>query len=338
MKEYILGVDGGNTKTDYFLFDTNGNFIDFVRSGTCSHEGLKDSFDGSYRVMKDILDEFLPKHNITTADIKATVLGLAGVDTPYQKQKLEEVCVKLGFKNFKVVNDSFLGIKAGSMNGCGVCSINGTGTSSGGIDSKGNYLQVGGIGSIVGDEAGGSWIARRAIRKVFDAAYRFGKPTLLTDIVFNALGITDKYYLMEAISESLMGRKLNLTALTIAVFEGANQGDEVCLDILKEMADNLARSAGGCAVNLDFGDQVDIILAGSVWVKGSNPTLVQEFKKKIKKYTAKKCNVIVLRVPPATGAIIWALELANGKLPDKPMRRRITNNVEKQLAKIEASK
>ena len=27
-----------------------------------------------------------------------------------------------------------------------------------GIDSKGNYLQVGGIGSIVGDEAGGSWI------------------------------------------------------------------------------------------------------------------------------------------------------------------------------------
>ena len=47
MKKYIIGVDGGNTKTDYFLFDSEGNFIDFHRAGTCSHEGLKDSFEGS---------------------------------------------------------------------------------------------------------------------------------------------------------------------------------------------------------------------------------------------------------------------------------------------------
>ena len=43
--KYILGVDGGNTKTDYYLFDTDGNFIDMYRGGTCSHEGLKDAFD-----------------------------------------------------------------------------------------------------------------------------------------------------------------------------------------------------------------------------------------------------------------------------------------------------
>ena len=38
MKKFIIGVDGGNTKTDYLLYDTEGNFIDGVRSGTCSHE------------------------------------------------------------------------------------------------------------------------------------------------------------------------------------------------------------------------------------------------------------------------------------------------------------
>ena len=62
--EYILGVDGGNTKTDYYLFDIEGNFIDMYRGGTCSHEGLKDSFDGTYRVMKQVFDEFLGKHNL----------------------------------------------------------------------------------------------------------------------------------------------------------------------------------------------------------------------------------------------------------------------------------
>ena len=42
--DYILGVDGGNTKTDYFLFDVTGKFIGMYRDGTCSHEGLPDSF------------------------------------------------------------------------------------------------------------------------------------------------------------------------------------------------------------------------------------------------------------------------------------------------------
>ena len=38
MKKFIIGVDGGNTKTDYLLYDTEGNFIDGVSSGTCSRE------------------------------------------------------------------------------------------------------------------------------------------------------------------------------------------------------------------------------------------------------------------------------------------------------------
>lgn len=335
MKEYIIGVDGGNTKTDYFLFDTTGNFIDFYRGGTCSHEGLHDSFTGSYRVMNEVFTTLFKKNNITIKQIKTAVFGLAGVDTPFQKSKLEEVVQMIGFTNYKVVNDSFLGIKAGSTHGYGVCSINGTGTSSGGIDLEGKDLQVGGIGAIVGDEAGGSWIARQAVRAVYDAAYRFGQETLLTEIVMNELGVNDKYYLMEAISSCLTQRKINLTALTIAVFECANKSDAVAVQILKNMADNLARSAGGCVVNLNFSEEVDIVLAGSVWVKGSCPLLVEEFSKKISEYTKKKCKIITLNVPPATGAIVWALELANGSFPNFETRKLISDNVEKELGRIE---
>mgnify|MGYP000950536037 CR=1 FL=1 len=148
MKKIILGVDGGNTKTDYFLFDIEGNFIDFHRGPTCSHEQFKESYQGSYQAMKKVFDVFLPKNNLYPGDIYTSVFGLAGVDTPKQKAAIEEVVKSLGFKNFKVVNDSFLGVKAVTKSG--VCSINGTGTSSGGIDAFGNYLQVGGIGAIVG--------------------------------------------------------------------------------------------------------------------------------------------------------------------------------------------
>lgn len=331
---YIVGVDGGNTKTDYFLFDTDGNFIDFYRGGTCSHEGLKDGFNGSYTVMRKVFDSFLAKNNLTPHDIAASAFGLAGVDTPYQKQKLEEVVNQLGFKNFCVVNDSFLGIKAGTSEGIGVCSINGTGTSSGGIDEYGNYLQVGGIGAIVGDEAGGHHISRQVVRACFDEAYRFGPKTSLSPIVFNTLGVKDKYYLMENISDYYLTRKVDYTTLTIACFDEANKGDEVAINILKKTADNLARSAGGVVVNLKFKEPVEVILAGSVWVKGSSPIMVNEFTRLINAYTKHKCDVKVLSVPPATGAVIWALELYNNAFPDINMRNKIVKQVEEQLDNI----
>ena len=46
-QEYVLGVDGGNTKTQYFLYDGDGNFVDGIEAGTCSHEALSDSFAGT---------------------------------------------------------------------------------------------------------------------------------------------------------------------------------------------------------------------------------------------------------------------------------------------------
>ena len=70
---YILGVDGGNTKTDYFLYDTKKGLIGMHRGGTCSHEGLKDSFMGTYRVMKEVLDSFLPQFGLSVSDIKSQI-------------------------------------------------------------------------------------------------------------------------------------------------------------------------------------------------------------------------------------------------------------------------
>ena len=333
MKKIILGVDGGNTKTDYFLFTNDGDFIDFFRGPTCSHEQFKSSYIGAYDAMEKVFSVFLPKNNLKAEDIDAAVFGLAGVDTPTQKENIENIISRLGFKKFKVVNDSFLGVKAVTTNG--VCSINGTGTSSGGIDSEGNYLQVGGIGSIVGDEAGGSYIARCAIRAAYDECFRFGKPTSLTNIILDYFKIEDKYYLMEAISDGIVNRKIDYNYLNIQVFQEAAIGDEVSLAILRQIGENTARSAGGVIMNLNYGDEVDVILAGSVWVRGASKVMINEFREKITEFTKKKCNIIILSVPPATGAVIWALELANNEYPKDGLKHKIIQNVKKVLNKIE---
>lgn len=333
MKKIVLGVDGGNSKTDYFLFTSEGEFIDFHRGPTCSHEQFKNGYLGSYEAMEKVFSTFLPKNNLKPEDIYASVFGLAGVDTPTQRENLEKVVEKLGFKNYKVVNDSFLGVKA--IGESGVCSINGTGTSSGGIDDEGNYLQVGGIGAIVGDEAGGNYIGRCAIRAVYDHCYRFGKPTTLTKIIMDYFKITDKYYLMDAISDGLVNRKIDFNFLNLQVFSEANKGDEVSIEILKQIGENTARSAGGVISNLNFKGKVNVILAGSVWAKGKSQVMLERFKEVILTNTKKDCNFIVLNVPPATGAVIWAIELANKKYPDEELKEKIINNVERKLSELE---
>jgi len=333
MKKYILGVDGGNSKTDYFLFTSDGEFVDFFRGPTCSHEQFKNSYEGTFLELQRVFSTFLPKNNLKAEDIYASVFGLAGVDTPTQKENIENVIARLGFTNFKVVNDSFLGVKAVSTSG--VCSINGTGTSSGGIDDEGNYLQVGGIGAIVGDEAGGNYIGRCAIRAAYDECYRFGKKTSLTKIVMDYFQITDKYYLMDKISEGLVNRKIDFNYFNLQVFKEAILGDTVAREILKQIGENTARSVSGVIANLNFKDEVNVILAGSVWVKGRSEVMLNRFKEVVLNNTKKKCNFLILDVPPATGAVIWALELANNAYPDAELKNLIIKNVEEKLKEIE---
>ena len=330
---YVLGVDGGNTKTDYFLFNENAEFVDHLRAGTCSHEALDDGFDGAYRVMKKCIGELLSRNNLKVSDIAAATFGLAGVDVPFQKVALEDIVKKIGFTKFAVVNDSAIGIKAGTTKGYGICCVNGTGTSNSGIDQYGGYLQVGGIGDISCDFAGGGFVAEEVVRAVYSAAYRMGEATSLSQIVFEKLGIEGKEDLMDGIANVYKRRKFNYTTLTIACFEEANKGDKVALDILYRMGDNCARSGAGLITNLNFGDEVDACLVGSVWVKGACPHAINTYKQKIQEYTGKKVNVYVLTVPPATGAIVWALELLTGVYPSLEERKRIIDIVSKELDK-----
>ena len=71
-QEYVLGVDGGNTKTHYFLYDGDGNFVDGIEAGTCSHEALSDSFAGTRRELGRRTEELFSRKGIGAGDISDT--------------------------------------------------------------------------------------------------------------------------------------------------------------------------------------------------------------------------------------------------------------------------
>jgi len=322
--QYVLGIDGGNTKTHYAVFDEKGNLIGFKREGTVSHERLSDGYDGIPRVLGNHLMSLLDTCGLGIKDISFSVLGLAGADVKTQYAEIGKRISSIGLKDFRIYNDAFLGIKAGSEKGYGISSINGTGTSCVGVDRYGHWLQVGGCGYITGDFAGGGYIETAVIRTVYNSLYRGGEKTLMKDMLFETLEILDEESLLDAIYEKLYTGKIDNNSICKIAFYAANKGDLQAMELLRNVGTETARSVVGVYRRLDFGveEEIDVIMAGSVYIKGENPLIVETFKKEVSGGIGCKVNFHLLREPPVAGAVIWALEELNGK-PDESIRRKV---------------
>jgi hypothetical protein len=81
-----------------------------------------------------------------------------------------------------------------------------------------------------------------------------------------------------------------------------------------------------------------MVLAGSVWAKAASPHMFDSFRAWVEKLTETEGKYVVLKVPPATGAIVWALELARGEMPDDALRETIVGDVRESQAHLESSK
>jgi len=328
MGEVVIGVDGGNSKTDYFLFGLNGRLLDYWHTGTCSHEQFADGFAGARREMTARVHALLERNELSSADVEAAAFGLAGADFPAQKEELCRIAEDMGLTRYAVDNDSFLGIKAGCPSGSGVCSINGSGTVTGGISPSGRRLQIGGVGSeLAGDEAGGYYLGRRVVRAVYDALYRRGPLTELAAPVMELLGVTEAERFLEAAAGRIAGRTLPNTELMRLLFAAADRGDEAALGILAQSARQLALSTAGCIEGLDFGEEVEVVLAGSVWLKAESPLYFERYRGELAALTDRLCRFVRLAVPPATGAALWALELAWGRPVDAATRAQVVGSV-----------
>ena len=306
-REYVLGVDGGNTKTHYFLYDGDGNFVDGIEAGTCSHEALSDSFAGTRRELGRRTQELFSRKGIGAGDIACAVFGLAGADFGYQKKRLSDIVSELGFRHFIVENDGFLGLKAGSRTGTGICCINGTGTVTVGINSNGERLQCGGVGEISSDRAGAHFIALRGLAAIYDMLFRRGEDTSLKDMFYRDFAVSsDEEFVLKA--TEAVGRKEEVLRINKMMEDADAEGDGAVRKVLAQTGAELARTVAGCADRLHMEGEIELILAGSVWTKGKFGTMYRIFGEKLREDSGRRYVFSKLKQPPVTGAVIWALE------------------------------
>ena len=316
MTEYVIGVDIGGTKSHLALFDIEGNFVDLGHWGPLNHEVLEGSFDQFKDEFGQFINQTLKKNGITKKQITYSALGVAGVDTKQQHAIVSQIIKGLGLEKFTLANDAYLGIPAGSRTGAGICAINGTGCTLAGINKKGDMLQIGGVGFISADMGGGGYIGERMVSEVYCELFRKGQPTIMTPFLFEKLGITSKYDFVEKMQEKMNDGTFDIYKINPFIFEAVSKNDSVAKNILQEIAASYANGISAMIEELKFPKEEEccIVLAGSIFVKGEHPLLVNSLKEKISQGNPDRTITFnLLNVPNVAGAVVWALNSINEK-------------------------
>ena len=260
--EYILGVDGGGTKTVALLGDLDGNVLARGIDGPSNAHAV--GFDLACSALENAIHG--ARSNFP-GEIRALCLGLAGAgrknDTVrfqiWATQKFPKAMVR-------VVSDAEILLIAGAPSGPALAMICGTGSIVYGRTVTGDLIRSGGWGYIFGDEGSGFAIGSMALRAVMQAYDGRGPETLLSELMLARYGLHAPPELVHAVYGAESPRAA-VASLADLVEQAAVQGDAVAITILEEAAGELARTVA--AVHSKLGTSVvPLIITGGTILHG----------------------------------------------------------------------
>jgi glucosamine kinase len=194
---------------------------------------------------------------VTGAGAVAAGFGLAGLRSAAHGRELTAELARRTGARVAVGDDTDAALAGAFAGGPGVVVIAGTGSGAAGRDAAGRTVRVGGHGFLLGDEGGGYWIGREAVRAALRGADGTGPPTALTELVrraFDSLTGAETQVHQRPTDRQLLSRLVPLVAAaaTGTPLPGIPQttADAVAGRILAEAAGYLAELAGAVRARL----------------------------------------------------------------------------------------
>jgi len=307
--DYVLGLDGGGSKTTIQIADTGGKVLIQNKSGSCNYKSVGKKI-AENNINEAILDS-VEKMGAPDIIFKSACFGLAGNDTDEDMQIYKKIIFNTKLKKFLnpsrtiICNDSKIGLIAGSNKKNRLMVICGTGANCFGINEDGREAQTNGWDYILGDEGSGYSIGLKALKAIVRAYDGRGRHTLLTDMVLDYLRLKDIAGLVSWVYDKPYFKE-KVADLAEIVCRSSEMGDDISMEILKEEAWEAASSVTVVVNKLDLaGKDFDIVLVGGVF------KCEKYFKGpffKILKNKFKGINFKSLTEMPVEGAIKLALE------------------------------
>ncbi|MCW2975658.1 MAG: ATPase [Actinomycetia bacterium] len=228
----ILGVDGGNSKTELLVATTDGEPVAYLRgAGTNSHGvGVQGVVVVVGRMLEHARIEERPGHG---------VFFLCGADVPSDIAELAEAVERAGWVGeARVDNDTFALLRAGSDAADAVAVVCGAGINCVGRAADGRIARYPGLGWETGDWGGSEMLGRDALFHAARAEDGRGDATVLADALRAHFGID-----VAALGEDIHYKRLRserLGEIAPAVLDAAERGDTVACQLVGRLAEEIA--------------------------------------------------------------------------------------------------
>lgn len=310
MTEYYLGIDGGGTKTRATIIDSNGAI---VGHGVGASSNVNNLGKGKATLhVKETVALAAAQAGIDRHSFKAVFLGIAGVVSDSDRNDIFEIATQLNLASagkIGIDHDARIALAGGLAGQPGIVQIVGTGTSCFGINAQNERWLAGGWGYLVTDEGGGYWLGLQAIKAAAAHADGRGEPTMLTEMVREALELNA----MREVMNRLYTQHLSVTeiaALSRLVIAAAQNGDNVTIDIIARGMEEVARCVVAVAQQLKFAeDDTHLVLIGGMTQAGD--VLTKPLKAAIHRHLP-QCNIHQPQFEAAIGAAILAYQQDGG--------------------------
>jgi N-acetylglucosamine kinase-like BadF-type ATPase len=311
-----LGVDAGVTKTRAAVCDEAGRLLGSATAGFGSVEGPGGVGAGVAEIGRAVAAA-LAAARCQPTEVASACYAVAGDDGPEDEAAIRAGIAAAGLAPtasgvLTVVNDGYAALRGGLTRTWGVVSSAGTGTVVVGRGPEGRLVQVGGVGPLSGDAAGGAHLGLLAVQRVMMAEQGALAPTRLRADVVAVLGTDDLLAVMWR-QDGTLGRRL--APLAPAVFSAAANGDAAAQEILIHVGTHLGRMATGAIAQLGLLDtDVEVALAGGTY-RGASPLMADAATLQIHRRAPRASVHRALREPVA-GALVIAREAHAGP-PDE---------------------
>ena len=293
---YWLGFDGGGTKTDCVVLNSNGEIVGEGHGGPSN--ALRCGYDAAFHSLVEAASEALKAARLQPGDVTGVCAGLAGAG---QRSVIRRVTVFLMHEfsraAVQVTTDLDVALEAAVGLEPGVVLIAGTGSAAYGRNAAGETARSGGYGPWIGDEGSAYEIGRRAVGAVARARDMGAPVTLLAELIPATLKCPDWEALMERIAKD---PDSVFPKLFPAVAEAANSEDSSALEILFASAIGLGNLAMTVVRRLELKDrEFTLVKCGGVFGRSRK---LDELLDSVLASGAPRVRISIQQISPAMGA------------------------------------
>jgi N-acetylglucosamine kinase-like BadF-type ATPase len=305
---YVMGVDGGATKTLAAVLDLERDVLHLAHGGASNEDAI--GVRAAVETVLSVADEAIERAGVGQGGLAAAVLAIAGTAT----EAIARHDGEARSEEWIVVNDVVAAWAAATGAGAGIGVISGTGSNVFGVARDGRAWRAGGWGHLLGDEGSGYWLGVESIKAALRERDGTGPETGLGEAALRFFGVAS----VEALASHLYAKPLTkgeIAAFATVTASVAVRGDAVARELYARGARELGAQVAAVIRHTGLNDPPDeghasggastfpVGLIGSAFKAGE--VFVEPLAARIRE-EAPDARVSVVEMAPVGGSLLLA--------------------------------